>query len=389
LNGSWNEIFANTVRQLAYDSFTGAKWEEMFIETSRGALTNGVLPYSFKDQEFNGYVNHNWYGRNQHVSWHAADSATAQMRHSFAFQFESVYNQANALMAAAGVSQARLVGLEAQRDWASRNRNFLRERTIVARRYQDLKMQEASLADGVLNHSKRLPGLRQRFEDDIVSALFKLQAVRKGFEQVYGYMPAFPAPDSIDYLDQIVGWTRTAIQWLITFADRDQSVAFPISLRELVGEDKWVQGAGTGVWTFSLPPVFFGEDLAHLRMRGVSIVTVPRHDIERKCGNVSRIYRFVLTPPGQGHSRHRSGTVVDIDQSLLSPVILARVSSRDDRREPDVLGASALHNACPCGDWTVKLAGGLPSSGLRADFLVDLADIQIDLHMAYSRVDLQ
>lgn len=158
-------------------------------------------------------------------------------------------------------------------------------------------------------------------------------------------------------------------------------------MRELVGEEKWVQGAVTGKWDFYLPPGFFGKELAHIRLRGISVVTVPRRDVERKCGAIPRLYRFVVTPPSTGSSQHRSGTVVNIDQSLLFPILLARVSTRDDRREPDVLGVSAVHNACPCGEWEITLAGGLPSHGLHADLLVDLADIQIDLHFAYSRVN--
>jgi len=389
LNVIVNDSNANSARGVARTwCVPGFMYDLAAVAARKGAYAGAHPPYFFEGQPGDGhpvFPAWNFDGENDQIFRHAADAAQRQLEYASSLQWVMLLTQGDSFTGLSLISARRVEGLRAQQEWAWKNRTFLRERTIVARRLQDAKLQAATLPDGPLNFGRRLSGIRSRWEDDVRFALAKLAAARRGLEMVYGYTEPFPSAGSGDYLDEVIHWTRNAIQWIITFASRDERMRYPISIRELITEADWVQGSANGTWSFSLTPDFF-PTLAHCRLRGIEVVVVPRTDIKRKCGATKRLYRFEVTAPAAGHSRHRGGEIILIDQSVVNPVTLARVETRDSVREPDIGGTSTLHNACPCGDWKLTLLGGLPTSGLRADFLVEIADIHLDLHLVYAHL---
>jgi hypothetical protein len=263
----------------------------------------------------------------------------------------------------------------------------MRERTRIARKYEDMKIRAASLADGALNYAKRLPGLNDRFDLDFENAVQRITVIARGLVEVYGYADPLPIPDgTINYFDACVLWTRRAINFLIAFSRRDQGVSFPISLRALVGDNQWSAGAAVRTWVFNIPPQMF-PSMTHVRIRGISAVVVRRTDVKMKrCrGEAKRLWQLTVTPPLRGMSIHLDRSAVVVDQKLVPSSLLARVQTRNARRDPDVVGMSSMHNASPIGEqWKVEVIGSMPSSAA-ADFLCEIGDIQLDFNIVFRR----
>ena len=389
-NKETNELHANNTDLVSNFIFTGSNWSDLVKFAVNGAYISGVPPYIMEEQVVTDYPAYDIRGENKVSANHAESAAFYQLFHSKRFQVNMLNLQSTLFKSLKVVSEARLEGLKAQADWANKNRMYLRQRTLVARKYQDMKTQAASLPDGVLNHAKRLPGIQQRFLLDFSHALLRIYTAFKGLSEVYGYNTPIPVPSEAEgknYFDEIVLWLRSTIQWLIAFSTRDQSVVIPISVREMVGEDNWFASGPSGEWEFNLPTDFF-SDMAHIRLRGLSIVVVPRIDLEQysNVASSSKLYKFTVTPPPRGESLHLSGESNIVDHSLVPPCLLSRVQSRDSRREPDIVGVSSLHNVCPVGTWKVQLLGGIPSRNQCLEPFAELDDIHVDLHLTYRRI---
>jgi hypothetical protein len=381
---AWSSSLYSEWKNLANEMFRpGPRWDLLRQEVRRGGQINGKLPYEIQGQIYVKDLLYDIENKSQTISLHSMDAGIEQLLHGGKVQYESLINQSLSVLSAQRIGEARRKGLQVQYDWHSANREFSRQRTAVTRRFANLKMNAATLPDGILNHSKRLPGLRSQFEQDVCVAVSKLSAAHKGLRELFGFEHALPDLSLPNAFEELIKWTRTVIQWLIANSQRDRSVACTISLRELVGERGWVEGAVAREWRFNIAEDFFGDSLTTIRLRGLSVVTVARSDIRRKCDSPPRLYRFSMTPPITAVTRHSSGDARNVDQSCLAPLIIGRVTDRWTPRSPDIVGNNYIQNASPIGDWKITLDGAVPRAGHEADLLVDLADIQIDLHFVY------
>jgi hypothetical protein len=273
-------------------------------------------------------------------------------------------------------SRTLLKGLGAKTAWENKNRGFARRRTKVARQCQDIKAKAVTDPEGLLNFGKRLDALKQSFQQDFRDALARLRVVRQGLGDIYGYEEPFPENEqSIDYFDDCLLWTRKAIQWLIRFARQEQSFVLPISIRDTVGDSNWQQGLKTGSWQAYLPDTYFDAlSMVHVRLRGIGAV------VKSRSRDDERLWQIEVRVPDQSQIKHLPlGETRPLDQSAIPPCILGRVTGRESRRDPDVVGSSALHNASPINAWTVKVLASVPYS----EIYVDLEDIVLDLHLSF------
>jgi hypothetical protein len=376
------ESFLKDQAQFTLDTlWNNAKFNEVYAAAQLSGWIQGLVPYSFGSQSFNGYVTHTFGSDARHVADHGFHAAAVQSLHSLFNHQTSINQQRIVHVAGEKISNKRVAGMQAQFFWDAKNANFLRRRTLVARNYQDQKLLAAVLPDGVLNLAKRLPSLKQRFQMDLRDAVARMIKVKDGLAIVYGYDSPLPDPaDTVNYYDNCIMWVREAIQWLIRFSRREQSCALPISVRGMLGERNWRSGAKTGSWTFHLPVKFF-KDMAHVRLRGISAYVV-----EGPC-RIKRLWRLEIQVPPKGTFVHLDGSSHSMEQSSLSECILSRVTTRSFIREPDMAGLSSLHNASPIGSWTVKVADAVPYLSSPSRIGAELQDIQIDCQIAFRRPD--
>lgn len=353
-------------------TFSNVEANKLYNAYRYAAWITGVVPYTWQGQGFGGYVKHKVNGVEKTVSQIAVEAAEIEAAHHITVQNGVYRAQAYTYEAQARTTEQRNLGLNARAAWDTDNVGFQRRRTLVARRLQDIKALAATAQDGLLNYGKRLPAIKRRFHGDFRDALARLEKVQQGLEIIFGYADQLPSDvGTLDYFDECLLWARRAIQWLIRFSRQDQTVVVPISIRSLVGKPAWRQGLKIGSWTVDISEETF-PNCCHVRLRGLSAFAV-----QSGCGE-KRLRRVTALPPRRASMRHLSNAVVEIDQSMVPPCILARVTDRDFPREPDVFGLAALHNASPIGTWKIAVSdhiGGGPVEGLD--------DVEIDLHLAY------
>lgn len=337
----------------------------------------GLVAYFFGTQKFSGYIKHKWSGVPETVSHWSVDAAEAKSSHSLSSRNSSLAIQRNVFHASELTTKSRLPGAAAQAEWDSQNRMFLRRRTLVARRLQDIRVLSSTSPDGALNYGKRLEGMRTRFRRDFRDALARLKPAAEGLALLYGYKVALPKNTlSVDYYDNCLEWTRRAVQWLIRFSRAEQNVVVPISVRTVLGDQEWKEGLKKGRWSLTVDaktPVIgpMLSALRHVRMRGLGAFVSGKKVSDS-------LWQLAVSLPPEAKVKHLNGDEVTIDQSRIPSCLLARVSERDSQREPDVVGLSALLNASPLGDsWTVELQGAMPPTGAKVE------DVHLELHLAY------
>jgi len=381
------EHAAETTNKSIHDwlkTFVGSTVTAYFSGERIGALSGwqqlsawlqGLVLYTWKGQNFDGYIQHKWNGTARDPSGHWREAAFELSYHALAVEQRALIAQRESLGSVARVAARRLPGLSARADWNSVNRNFLRRRTLVARKYQDIKAKAATDADGILNYGKRLPGIRERFSADFRHALARLKAIQKGLDQLYGYRIPLPSEEAdVDYYDQVLFWTRQTIQWLIRFSRVEQTIVLPVSIRTLVGDEAWDRGNKQKAWSFRFPKEAL-PTARHVRVRGLSAVVVDHLKLR------DRLWQVELGVPARAEVVHLDGTVVTVDQSSVPPLMLGRVGERDAARDPDVAGLSSLHNASPFGEWQVRILDSVP----RQHRTTKINDIQVDLHLSLRR----
>jgi hypothetical protein len=330
--------------------FSFEKFNSVANEYRKSAWLGGLVPYSWEGQRFGGYASHTYGSVTKEANDHMADAGWETALHSMGQQEIQARIQEETYESAELSSGELLHGLEAKAKWDNVNRSFQRQRTLVARKFQDLKAKAATSPDGILNYAKRLGGIRSRFEQDFKSAYSRLIAAEKGLRIVYGYNKPLPRDSSqIDFYDDVLFWTRDAIDWLVRFSRLEQTIVLPLEVRRLTGPDRWDEGCKNGVWTFEVSESAF-PNMHHMRMRGVS-VTVSKSGR----GTAHDLYQVILKAPKASRFTHLHCDQVPVDQASLPPLVFGRVSEREDRREPDILGLSSWHNVSPVGLWTVEI----------------------------------
>ncbi|QOJ21923.1 MAG: hypothetical protein HRU77_15270 [Gammaproteobacteria bacterium] len=371
----FNSLSSNVIEGIIDVNFGSKELTEVLNANRKGAWLAGLVPYTWKDQHFNGYSVHTYGKVTATVAQHAADAAETQSDHEFSTQGSFASSQLFSFNASMYSAAERMNGANAKKEWDQRNSVFLRRRTLVARKIQDIKARAATDPDGILNAGKRLEQIKARFQLDFRDALARLLVIQRGLSDIYGYdIPLPQQSEDLDYYDRCLLWTRQTMQWLIRFSRQEQCFVLPISIRGLIGDDAWLDGRSRGVWNVDVTKNFF-LNMAHVRVRGLSAFV----NINRR---FDTLWRISVKPPMQATIQHMSGKIVTVDQSKVPPSQLARVGRRDAIREPDVVGVASLHNVSPIGIWTIRALGGMP---LESD-VQPLEDLSLDLLLSFRAV---
>jgi hypothetical protein len=376
LNEAYQKYNKHLAENVLNSEFSNAKWNEIYNAARRAAWLTGLVPYTWKDQTFTGYVQHTYGAVTDTVAHLAMSAAESQASQNLTTQYYNWLLQKEVFDTLAEVSSRLAAGLKARADWDQKNAGFMRRRTLVARKYQDIKAKAAAAADGFLNYTKRLPSLRDRFQQDFRDAVARMRTIAEGLRLVYDYNDPIPTNENdISYFDDALLWIRRAIQFLIRFGRQDQSFVVPVSLKRQLREGKFEDAFKAGAWDVNITEDLF-KGMAHLRLRGVSIVVREGHNDER-------IWRIGVRVPKNGMVRHLSDATVMLDQSRVPECQLGRVTRRTAAREPDIAGISSLHNCSPIGQWHVRVIDALPSW----KHWSELEDIELDLHVAFRNIE--
>ncbi len=369
-----NSQAASSLTSLINSRYSSANIYAMQGAEQLSSWLQGLVAYYMDGQKLGAYGSATWNGASRQLHDHYFNAGVTRSHHATLTEYAQVMLQRLEVQYAHWAFREREAGSKAQSVWDAKNAVFLRRRTLVARKFQDIRLKAATAADGILNYSKRLSSLRERFHRDFRDALARMNAVHVGLREVYAYSEPLPtSPEAIDYYDRCLLWVRGAIQWLIRFSRREQSFVLPVSVKDLAGPAGWKEGIKTGVWNF--PVGGFLEDLKHVRLRGISAT------VRDRVGYKDRLWQLDVVLPESGVFHHLEGTEGHIDQSDLPSVLLGRVVERDFVRDPDIAGVVAIHNASPLGSWRVSIVASVPS----ADAGEPLDDLMLDLHLSFRR----
>ncbi|MDO1444613.1 hypothetical protein Q0590_00040 [Rhodocytophaga aerolata] len=372
INSEYNESYISSVsdNHYSFDEIT-----KVYGAIQLSAWLQGLVPYSYQGQNFAGYGTHTWNGVAKTSAQHYKDAAVAMGTHGLYAQRYSFIAQQYFAQNQKDISRAKMKGLIEKAKWDKLNADFLRRRTLVARKYQDIKTKTATQDDGALNYAKRLVPLKERFHQDFRDALARMKAIEKGLKLIYGYNLPLPSDESsIDYFDNCLGWTRSVVQFIIKFSRRELNAIYPVSLRSLLGESNFKSQRKSGTWSFQIKESLFNE-MTNIRLRGISLSIVDNYT------HKDRIWQFQIQAPKDKavDIRHfLTGQTTTLDQSHLDPCIIGRVVERESFKIPDVVGLTSLYNASPLGKWEIKALGSMPNKSYEK-----IDDIQVDLHLAF------
>lgn len=351
--------------------FSSSTINSIYNQYRYQAFTYGLVPYYFKNQDFDRWASYSVGGVSKQIYKISLEAAEVIVRRELELARGLHAITTRTFEGNESVTKRRLDGLDARADWESSNSNFRRRRTATARKLEEIKARLAVEPEGPLNYGKRLQALQRRFQQDFRDGLARLQAAAKGLHDLYRYTEALPPATSSTYFDDCLLWNRQAIQWLVRFAQREQNVVLPVSLRDLLGDKAWKAGRKKRSWSVDLP-----KDLLvgsrHLRLRGIAaFATGPMLE--------NTLWRVRLTPPIDASILDLDGQEWPLKQKGIPDATLARVCTRNHQREPDVVGIVAFHNLSPFGQWQVVLESVIP----RSTPISRLEDLTLELHLAY------
>jgi hypothetical protein len=177
----------------------------------------------------------------------------------------------------------------------------------------------------------------------------------------------------------------------------EQNYVLAVSLKQLTNS-QWEAGRAASAWTFDVPDDLFAGQ-ANVRLRGLSVSVVgsvpelpegqkpaaPRQVASKvdapkaEASKAEGFWSARISPPATATMRTIAGTARELDQKSLPACFLGRVTDRGSSQEPEIAGATVLHNASPIGkQWKLSLS---PKStdGMET---AKLQDVQIALYVA-------
>ena len=232
-------------------------------------------------------------------------------------------------------------------------------------------MVEASQPNGVLNYTPRIRASERRIAMDISAIYERLVSVNAGFSLLFDTRsPDIPTP-AFGLVEQLVEWTRKAIdvyQWKTYF---DTSSVIRISLSKALGPEflsKLLRGASFSIDWNDLP------DCVLARLRGASMSFAPKE------GSKVQSLTLKVKPPSSASFRYGESPEppADLKKQFLNytpECVFGRVHSSNAAQAPDILGTTSWNNASPVGEWFAQILGPHP----HGTPLADIDDIYLDI----------
>lgn len=297
--------------------------------------------------------------------------------------------------AAISALTARQKAADVRARWEEVNKAFRQQQDEVINKNQTAKAAEAIKAGGAINLVERMNLVAARYERDLRDAIFRLAVATRGIYAIYGYdslLPGqpepsadFPQPGAIasrEFHEACTKWARDAIGFLNRFAQFEQGIVHPLSVKSLLSDTEWKAGIAAHSWSFSFSEAdlnaFWGAELYHVRLRGLSAFVSDNdpNTLWQINVRVPDLGQYGLLPdPVTGQKR----AARSLDQQFLPACRFGRARSRASAQPPDVSGVVSLYNACPFGKWTLSI----PPAALGGHDLSTVGDIQLDLHLVF------
>jgi hypothetical protein len=284
-------------------------------------------------------------------------------------------------------SEAKLQARYTKEKWEKADVGFKKARTKIARNLAKIKLEAATELNGPLNFVAQLGPIRERVIRNFSDAIARIICAKRGLDELYGFPIDFPSElqklvsqinsslkpeeDQFGVFDAALIWVRNAQAWLDAIYQHEQSYVYTISLRATVGEQLWRVGLSKSEWGFELSKFDFPEQNC-VRLKGVSCCID---------GGVSYkdIWLARLTIPQHANHTTLDGREVKLSQTHIKSFRVGRIQSRNDMREPDIVGVVSLHNGSPIGNWTIALS----KKGRSGADSKSIDDLYIDLHIGF------
>lgn len=259
--------------------------------------------------------------------------------------------------------------------WTKLDAGFRRRRTEISHKYMDTKSASAVADDGALNYRRQLDNAERLISANISRAIWKGVAAIGGLKEIYNIEQtlAFQGKNTAKICANILADLIAAQDKLTKFFHEDQSFAFPVSVRQAVEEYNWFEGLNSRTWR--IPESFFAESvlgqLNYCRCTGIAV-------------HVEGMKEFItvkVTPPATAYYRYSADEISSkINQSKIPSALIARTTSRNSERDPDLVAINAFHNLSPLGEWVVEIASKTNKGTPITSEMVK--DIEIDFHLA-------
>jgi hypothetical protein len=307
----------------------------------------------------------------------AADSAAAAATFNLLIQSQSnlaaYYSNRAALLASTQLKKA-----------AEAKKKFVEQDSTL--KQDSRRRKEAEAGKGfAFDIEPRLIGLVLRFRNDLEQSYARLVAASIGLRDIYAFdLKNHPVPELLqhdtsnapgpgstlndDAFDLCVVWVRNAISWLVRITRRDQPIIVTVSVQRLLdlNANAWsasLAQTGTLQWTIGpITPALVGipPEYTLFRLRGITLSLIP---IDSSKQDVDVWRGLVALPSTQQPLTCYAG----------------RVEFRHPVRQPDILGATLLHNLSPFDrTWTIQMS----ERSLGGQKMVNsVGDIWLDLHL--------
>ncbi|WP_158822822.1 hypothetical protein [Granulicella sp. S156] len=378
--------------QLVANYFDNSTIEEQSGTTQLQAWLSKLADYDNQWQNTNP-SSYTWNGKTDLASNLEQSAATTSSYHNLYLAQANLINIQAATLRGGVAVGAKSRASASKMNWEEVNIGFRQRRTEVARRLSEASIASYTQPGGALNYRERMKRLELLFHRDFRDALARLKVGVDGLSKLYGYDE--PLPNEVTaairgekvspgVYDLSLLWVRNAIAFLVKFGQVDQGYAHTISLKKLLGEDRFRAGRKPtpwASWTFEIPRELF-PDQYYLRLRGVTLYVVPEGGLlsgERSEG----VWMGSIKAPDVSFCEHlkpKTGAVErrDLDQRKTPSSMAGRISYRQSLRAPELIGGSNLYNISPFGVWTIRLSPSA-SDGVMID---KLADVVIDMQLA-------
>jgi len=256
--------------------------------------------------------------------------------------------------AAAFSNKERYVGLTQELAWSLNDIKNRKGRTKVARDRMDVRLAESARKNGALNHAEMMNIVRRRFWLRYVKASAMATSASHGLRLLYGIdLPLSGGDGTENRIAKIL----SAFHDLRRFQRHEQSFAKAIPAKK----------NSNGKWLVDIEEQFLEH--RHVRVTGISAFVR-----SKELG----LWELRIIPPVESIIIHADDNSYTLDQKSTPSVTLGRVTHRESRREPDIVGMSALHNIGPMGNWVIEVVGDESTSGEKMD---KIDSIELDIHV--------
>lgn len=175
------------------------------------------------------------------------------------------------------------------------------------------------------NFKERFERLRTLYETDITSAYRRAFAAAAGLDAIFEYKVAPPEPSKLNFVDELVVWTRRAMRAVTLLSERE--IEFTRVVPTAVPEQP-------GPFNIDLTPSFAGFKSPRVRAIGASF---------NADGDVQAGLGLVLVK-----------TETKTGPRVVIPI--PAVKQYSNSRDPVMIDGAAVYNVDPRGSWTARLS---------------------------------